>query len=318
MRFFERFRQDLGRYADGVHQLGAPAPEPELAATEARLGRALPPAYRQLLASYNGLSLFHDTVTLQPAAELRPSAIGLEVGEAPEGVLHLDPAGRVLAVDENGDRLVMGSTLEAWLRALMAREALLVDAQGEWRDVFADDGALKPEVRRRRFARGERADPRAAAWVLEEAELMQELGDVARAERALERAVGLDPGAGAAWALLGGFYRNLGKLGEAARDFERAAQASGDAGRRALRFAEAARAAAAVDDAQARARLATLARDADPQIASGLVETARRRLEAGEHADAGNLLALAEAIEPGGEAAALSRQARLKLVLRTI
>src|SRR5207245_2965776 len=58
--YFEKFREALRDYADGVHQLGEPAPAERLSRLEAQLGAPVPPAYRDFLASWDGAELFHE------------------------------------------------------------------------------------------------------------------------------------------------------------------------------------------------------------------------------------------------------------------
>src|SRR5207237_376350 len=84
-------------------------------------------------------------------------------------------AGRLVEADDDGDRVVVGSSLEKWLGAMMAREGLLVDREGEWKDVF-DGGQLSLEARKKRARVALKADPGAAAWHLEAAERAFEAG----------------------------------------------------------------------------------------------------------------------------------------------
>ncbi|MDB4966442.1 MAG: Tetratricopeptide 4, partial [Myxococcales bacterium] len=196
MAFFERFRVELGRYADGVHELGDPVPAAELAA------RALPEQLVDFYRSWDGARLFTDTATivrLRDAAALPDGA--LRLGEWPEGALELDAGGRVRSRDDDGAVIVVGSTLERFLAAFMAREGLLVDREGEFKDVF-DEESVEDKVREKQTRAALKADPDAAAWHLEAAERAFGDGDEAAAEAALARAVALDEGAAAAWALL--------------------------------------------------------------------------------------------------------------------
>src|SRR6478735_8077575 len=164
--FFDRFRQDLRRYAEGVHELGDPT-------GEAALGR-LPAALRPLYQSWNGARLFADSIVLEPAERLRPAeGGGWHLGEAFGAALILDEAGRIFELDDAGDRLLQGSSVEPWLNAQMAREALVVDREGEFKDVF-DADTLELEVRRKRVRAALKADPGAASWQLEAADLAVE------------------------------------------------------------------------------------------------------------------------------------------------
>src|SRR5207247_5870588 len=122
-----------------------------------------------------------------------------------------------------------GSTLERFLAAVMAREGLLVDREGEFKDVFDDEG-IAERVRARQTALALKIDPEAAAWHLEAAERAFDDGDDAAAEAALARAVALDDGAGDAWTLLAALQRRAGRLDAAEASFARAAAATPDGG----------------------------------------------------------------------------------------
>jgi tetratricopeptide (TPR) repeat protein len=303
--FFDRFRADLRRYADGVHELGDPAPESALA--------ALPPVLRDLYRSWNGMRLFTDSVCFEPVERIGREGGLWRVGEAFGAPLAVDEAGRVLELDDAGDPVVAGSTLERFLAALMAREGLLVDREGEWKDVF-DGDALSTEVRQKRSRVGLKHDPGSAAWQLESAELAFEAGDAERAETALRAAVEADPQAGAAWALLGGIERRAGRLDEAERAFARAAEATRDGRRRVERLAEAARAAMK----GGRDPGAYAAGLADSPLVDEWLAQAKERLSGNDLDGALNLAELADAARPSEESAKLVKQARSRKSLRTI
>jgi tetratricopeptide (TPR) repeat protein len=298
--FFERFRADVRRYADGVHELGAPVEDPVLA--------RLPAALRELYRSWDGMRLFTDSIVLEPAARIARADGRWRVGEAFGAPLEVDEAGRVYALDDARDPLLEGSTLERWLHAVVAREGLLVDRDGEWKDVF-DGDALSLEVRRKRARAGLKADPQSAAWQLEAAELAFEEGELDDAEAALRAAVAADPRAGAAWVLLGGIERRAGRLAEAEQAFAQAAEATVDPERRVERFAEAARAAklAGRDPARSAAR----AREGQAFVDAWLAQ-AEARLAAGDREGALNLAELVDAVSPSPQSAKLVASARAR------
>ncbi len=315
MIYWEKLRTEIGRYADGVHELGAPAAKAALDGAEARLGRKLSPALAELYRSFDGMRLYTDSFVILPAAELSSSERGLvRLGEALGAPLMVDERGAVYEVDEAGDLLLCGSNLALFLDAVMAREKLVVDRDGEFKDVFAPGGELEDEVRHKRARAGLKVDPQSAAWRLEAAELAFEAGREAEAQAELERAVAVDPRAGAAWALLGGLHQRAGRLPEAAAAFAKAAESSSDGGRRAERFAEAARAAAG-DEAVA-AGYAERSLQADAAAAATWIVEAQERLEEGDADGALHLAALAAAVEPDGAAAELVRRARVKSKLK--
>jgi hypothetical protein len=72
MSFFESVRLALARHPVGVHVLSSSASEPELLTAEARLSRRLPsPQYREFLLTWNGGSMFHESLVLLPAEQVR-------------------------------------------------------------------------------------------------------------------------------------------------------------------------------------------------------------------------------------------------------
>jgi hypothetical protein len=307
MAFFERFRVELRKYAAGVHELGDPEPSPP---------PSLPEELREFYRSWNGLRLFADTIVIVPAAEVSTAPSGWQIGEWPEGTLEIDGDGRVRSRDDEGAAIVVGSSLERFLAVVMAREGVLVDREGEFKDVFDEEG-VTPRARAKQTEIALKLDGLAAAWQLEAAERAFDDGDDAAAEAALARAVAIDEGAGEAWALLGALQRRAQRLDAAEASFARAtATATGAA--RAERAAEAARAASEAGREAARAGHAAEARTADAGAVARWIGEARALLEAGDAEGALNRATLAAAIEPEGDAAVVAREARMKARLRVL
>src|SRR5579883_2292521 len=189
MRFFERFRSAIARYADGVHQLEPPATRAAVDEAERRLGRALPDDYRDFLLQWDGGFLFHDDYELHGAARLTLDGERLRIGEAPGATLFLDGRGRLIAVDAQTEaERVEGSRFERWLDATMAREAVLYDRDGEFRDDAFDGGEVSERARRKRAQGAAKVDPESPAWREEQAELFVEEGARERAIAEYERA----------------------------------------------------------------------------------------------------------------------------------
>jgi hypothetical protein len=218
--------------------------------------------------------------------------------------------------DEEGAAIVVGSTLEKFLAAVMAREGLLVDREGEFKDVFDDEG-IDERAREKQTRAALKVDPDAAAWHLESAERAFAAGDEATAEAALARTVALDEGAGDAWALLGALQRRSGRLPAAAASLARAYQATTTGPVRAERAAEAARAAGEAGDEAARAQHAAAARAADGGAVARWLDEARARLGDGDGDGALNRATLAAAVAPD-EAVDVLRQARVRSQLKTL
>ena len=144
MAFFESLRTAVGRFAAGVHELGAPSDERALNAAEKRLGISFPTSHREFLRSFDGANLFHESLRLFAAAEITVARGNeerfLRVGETPDGALYLRSDGGLYLVDEESpDPILSGSSTEAWLDATLAREALLVDRDGEYRQLYRVD-----------------------------------------------------------------------------------------------------------------------------------------------------------------------------------
>src|SRR5438477_13080618 len=103
--FFEKFRAEVRRYSEGVHELGAAADEGARAAAERRLGRSLPAELSDFYASWNGARLFADSFVIAPIDAIAVEDEGaLRIGEALGVPLVADEAGRVLEIDDAGER----------------------------------------------------------------------------------------------------------------------------------------------------------------------------------------------------------------------
>lgn len=327
MAFFESLRRALHDYSSGVHHAGPPLAKEAERALVARLGRPLPTAYRDLLRSYDGVTLFHEQVQLfgsaDPGLTFLPSG-ALRIGEGEEGAYWLGEDGAVRLSDEaQPDPIVVATDVERLLTTLLARGGQLIDRDGEFRDVFDEEGALKPGARRRRLQAGRKHDPGAALYLLEEAELLLEDREVDAARAALLKAVTHDPGAGAAWELLSALRREAGELDLAAEAALRAAEATRHPFLRASRLLDAAQ--LATDPAARQSHLRE-AWAADPNHAAALLAEAEEILAQGERDEAQRLgerltqlLSLRPTSEPPAEleerAAALSRKLRARASL---
>jgi tetratricopeptide (TPR) repeat protein len=325
MPFFESLRTALSRYAAFVHTANLPASPAQLAAASARLPWPLPSSYADFLGSWNGVTLFHEALSLCPVDEVQAVGPGdrfLRVGESPDGELWLDPRGRLRSIDEVApDPMVSGSDIEHWLDATLAREALLFDREGEFRDVFEEDGeALSAPVRRKRALAGARHDPEAALYPYEQAEILCEEADLDGARQLLQQAVTIDPEAGPAWELLGGVLQKLGQTAAAEHAALQAAAATWDPYLRAARLLDAAE--LVPERAATHAAAAALA---DPGHADQLLTQAREQLaHEGDHQEAQRLVQRAQLLithgkgESPAELAQLLRELRTRSALRVL
>jgi hypothetical protein len=317
--FFDQFRQNVARFAQGVHELGAVPAQGALAEATARLG-GWPPGVETFYRSFDGARLFTDSFVLLPMSELGRTADGaLRLGSALELELRVDARGRVHELDESGDALIIGSTLELWLGTLMAREKLVVDREGEFRDVFSDDGQeLVADVRAKRARAGKKADPHAALFHFEEAELLLEEGDVAAAREALVRATELDESAPAPRAVLAGLLVEAGELEAAAAHYLAAASRSGTGEVRARRFAQAAELAQRRGDEGARHAAAQSALAAGGDAPAKWLAEAETAFSDGEYDTAAHLVGLSLAVTSSAPAEALRRKIAVRRSLRVV
>lgn len=329
MAFFDALRTALSRYADGVHDSQPPLSAEALRAVEARLGQGLPASYADFLLSFDGVTLFHEAQVLFPAAQIQPvpGLPGLlRVGETPEGALYLRGDGGLLLVDEEApDPILAGSAVEPFLDAVLARDALILDRDGEFRDVFGDDGSLTPPIRKKRAEAGRKKDPRSALFAFELGELAFEASDDDAACARLTEAVQLDPQAGPAWALLAALYLTRGQPEAAEHASVAGASAPGcDPNLRAARLLEAAVAVAAQPDKAA--AYGRQALQASAELFGQLVDEGKRALGEGAVEEAEHLLrrlrVLRLAAEQGptqsGELEALERALRTRSALRVV
>jgi len=327
MQFFERFRVELKRYADGVHELGAPADDQALARVEARLGRPLATAFRDFLAQWDGGYLFHDDYALWGASPSRPELDRLalvegdvEIGASPSGSVRLDARGRVVTVDDaTAERAVEGSDFARWLDAVMAREGLVYDRDGEFREEAFDGVELTAKVQRKRAEAAVKADPSSPAWREELGRLLVEAGSVEAAAEALQRAAELEPSSAGAWFELAKLRRQVGAHAPAAEAFRRAAEARREPEEAAFAFAQAARAAGeagAIDLAVALGRRAV---DQHPGFVDEQRAAADHLVGEGDLDGAIEKLALALAVAPSDDAVqqALAR-ARARAQLKQV
>ena len=291
----------------------------------------LPADYRDFLSQWNGAFLFHDDYALHGVAGAHPelarlddrAAASLEAplcfGSAPDRTLLFDGRGRVLSRDAETDEVsVEGSTFARWLDATMAREAVLYDRDGEFREEAFTGGEVSAVAARKRAQTGVRADPESPAWRAELAELLVETGQREQAIDELVRAVALWPEGAPLWMRLGRLHREAGAPAEAAAAFARSAEAERDDEEAAFAFASAARAASEAGLATASA-LGARAAGRLPDFAARQRDAATHLIGEGDLDGAAERLALAAAVAPDDPSVRADQQllrarARLKTV----
>jgi tetratricopeptide (TPR) repeat protein len=291
--FFERFRAEVARYAEGVHRLGEPAPAAAVA--------GLPDELASFLRSWNGAELFIDAVELFAAEAVRREDGLVVFGRAGDDALALDAGGRVVRVEEDtGEALVEGTSFARWLEGYVVAEGTLYDREGEFKEGLFDESGeeLAPAAAERRERRALKVDPDAPAPAWRLARALDRLGQAGKAARVLGELVARAPAFGWAWFDLGRLRRAAGDLGGAEEAFARAAAADPGYEHAGYFAAHAARAAAARGDEAARATHAARALAADPDLARAQRQAAEGLLGEGRRAEALEAAEVAAALAP--------------------
>ncbi len=117
------WRAEIGRYHDGVHDLGGPATAAALAEAARRCGYALPPSFCEFLASHDGGTLFHESYRIRSCLAIDAGGFGWEGEETLAfDPARADPEGEMPVVRFErgaGVRLTVGSRFDRWLSAAM-------------------------------------------------------------------------------------------------------------------------------------------------------------------------------------------------------
>lgn len=228
MGFYESLRVALAKAKSGVHWSGPPLPSHAKPPHGNQF--SYPAMYLDFIASFNGVSLFHESLQVfslqDPRVAPRPHN-QVRIGELSGEALWMNMAGTIRLVDEEApDPILLGSSLENLFNATLAREALLIDIHGTFREVFDEQGELLDPIRQKRFQVGQKKDPGSAYYLLEEAEWHLDHQQTDTAMALLQQALQRDPQAGPALELHAFLLRQQGDLAAAAQQFVLAAQAS--------------------------------------------------------------------------------------------
>lgn len=314
--FFEAFRGTLAGWAEGVHRAGAPASAGDLEAAERALGRPLPRALVDFLGSWNGALVFHESVVLfgvgasAEGGDLVAATRGAQaagacgpgetvIGETGDGGLFaLGEDGRVWLVEDE-ERWPVGSSVERFVAAVCAHEAVLFDRDGEYKEGAFEPGGerLVPSMAAQAAKKALAADPGAARWHFE-------LGVALAAAQpdlavgALSKAARLFPEGPFVHHELGKLHARSGRSAEAAAAFEAAHDADPEHASASFFLLEAARAARQSGDIARADALGRRAVALDPGLAERLREAAEHQLEDGEKSAAAELVALARQAAP--------------------
>jgi tetratricopeptide (TPR) repeat protein len=314
----------ISRLPTGLVRLGAPAPEAALRHEEARLGRPLPGTYREFLKAFGGVELFHESVVIAgvgpdaaltlealheraptPAPASRPELpFAASVGGETYTLVEEDGGeARVFRIGEDGEeRWLAGASLPAWLDAMVAREQLLFDAEGEFREeAFEPDGELTPLFALRQAERALKKDPGAATHHHDLGLACRRLGREERAVEAFATAAALDPENPWPWFDLGRVRLTQGQAPAAVEAFERAARAARGAEAARL-WAWTARAALDAGAAETLARAQAAALESAPTLPAELERAAAAAEADGDEDAAAEARELAAAFAAGATA----------------
>jgi tetratricopeptide (TPR) repeat protein len=304
--FFDRFREAVAEYAEGVHRLGAPAPA-------AALAQVADAELRDVLASWNGAELFIDAYSIFAAGEAETddqvtwfgaTALGDRLGLADGLVVRLE--------EDTGELLVEGTSFARWLDATVVADGVYYDREGEWLDdVFDDDGEVAPAASQKREKKAHKIDPGAPAPAWRLAKAQARSGDAGGARKTLEALVEETRDFAWAWFDLGRLRHGSGEVAAAEAAFATAADAGAAQGSELAGWfaAHAARMAAERKDEAARARHTERALALDPEVARAQRRAAAARFDEGNVDEARELAALAAALLPRDlEVAELTRR----------
>jgi tetratricopeptide (TPR) repeat protein len=284
-------RRALARHADGVHRL-----EPPAAVFDAALPAALAAFYRE----HDGGDLFHESLSILPAAHVRRQHDRFHVGTIEADDLYVAPDGAVWRLEEDtGEWIEEGTAFDRFLLGWLDAQSVLVDAEGEFRDdVFDEEGELTDAAAARRERKALDRDRGAPGprWRLARALARAGKIDAARAE--LEQVVEARPRFGWAWFDLARMAEQLGELDNAHADAVAAAEADPDYEHAPFFWAHAARIAATRGDEPARAAAAARALAGNPDLPRMHREAAAASLADEQAEQAREHAALAAALAP--------------------
>lgn len=235
--------------------------------------------------------LFHETIRLRAARNIEATQTGaLWFGELLDGSVWLDAHGRVLQIDPvTCDPLVAGNRFGTWLETTLCREAMLFDPDGDFSDVFDNDGELVARVRKKRALAGRKRDLDASLYPFELAKLSLSQGDAGMAQQWLWESVSKDPLAGSAWELLASLQKQSGDSRAAFESLLHAAEAALSKTLRANRLVDA----ADLVPSQA-ATLFAAAGAADPSLGGRLLALLRQAIAENDLSEARHQLARIE------------------------
>jgi hypothetical protein len=319
--YFDDFRAAIAELPDGLIRAGDPASRAELDAAEraltTTLGRGLGAELTAFLTSWNGADLFHELLVVFGVGDrperslerenLRPRAapIGpgdLAIAETASGdlmVLRQERVRRLRGPSASGwdETWLSGSSFHAWLRAVIARDRLLYDRDGEFKDdVFDPDGEVLPTIAVRQAERGLRQDPGSSELEHERGVALRRLGRIGEAAEAFARAADLDPGNPWPWFDLGRARLLADEPAAAVAAFQSAAAASTEDAARLWTWS--AHAARTTGDEAARAHAAAHALARDPDIRAALARAAEAARDEGDEDAYSSADALVQAFEP--------------------
>ena len=290
------------RSGDAIHRLNPPIPV---------VDADVPVAVAEMLRRFDGGALFHDTILLCQASELRRVEDCYLVGTLDSDDIRISCSGVVfLGALDDGCDVVEGAAFDRWLLGVVEAQMALYDRDGEFKgDLFDEHGEMLPEAsaayERYILKRDKKAvGPR---WRL--ASALARMGNDPAARDHLERALEEQPEFAWGWFDLARASERLGDHETAVEDYAAAADAQPKGPFAGVFLAHAARLAVRLGDEARRAAWAKRACEGRPDLVAGQFRGAQEQASSGALADAKELVDVVLALSPNHlGAAALSRE----------
>jgi len=320
LNFFEDFRNALSRLPNGLFKTAPGVSSEQLDTVSAALGGKPPEAFVDFARSWNGVQMFHETLTIlsvTTAGEraVAPSVLSHNTGDdldtfvfaisgvsddryaivaptndEPGGIFKLDP--------EDEARWFMATDLATWLAGMVAHEAVLVDSEGEFVEgaFDLDDEDVTPTFALRQAERALKKAAGSAVWWYEKGSALQRLGRTEPALRAFTEATRCQPGNPWPWFQKARCASACGDNELAAAAFERAAGACQSQSTAARMWAYIARIKAEAQDEEGRSQATAQARAADSKLLKRLSAESQEAQAAGDQEGFEEAFSLAAAL----------------------
>lgn len=204
------------KFAVGLLSFGTPLSSLQKEEAKQHFSKDKFSEYLDFITLYNGASFFHEEYIIYSLDKISLFSEGLQgkseplllFGNAPMGELFLCENNQVwCTLHENKDWLFLSSSLEKFLDIMLARLSLLYDIDGEFLDVFGPDGEIKQNTQLKMARITQQKDPASTWGFWEEGILYILRKKETLAIDFLNKALSLEPKAGACWFSLSLIYK---------------------------------------------------------------------------------------------------------------